>query len=109
MIKPLSPSEALQHRMQDLPSEVVAAVNEIIKLRWRGSGNFIVKQEEIVQEIIAQFHQAGKDVTRHDIFHNKWLDFELLFETVGWHIIYDKPSIGDGYDAYFKFTATTGV
>ena len=104
MIKPLSPQEALQRRVVEFPPEVIYAINELVKAKWDGKHSFIIKQNEAIDAILLEFRTADKLVERNDVFNNDWLDFEAAFEREGWKVEYDKPSYGDNYEAYFKFS-----
>jgi len=46
---------------------------------------------------------AGIEHKRDDFFDKHWLDFEALFEKVGWKVYHDKPAYNENYEPTFKF------
>ena len=72
---------------------------------------------EIVNSILANetrtFHQKSmiskildKNPTlkRADVFSKHLLDFEPVFRTKGWKVVYDKPSYCEHYEAFWTFS-----
>lgn len=47
------------------------------------------------------------DVTREQIYENRWLDIEDSYRAVGWHVEYDKPGYCESYEATFTFKRRT--
>jgi hypothetical protein len=97
-LKPITPVEAERLRDKDIPEEVIDSVNELIAKKWDGN-SATIKQKDIVR---LSMKKLGIDPTR-EIFDFRFLNFEKLYEEVGWTVFYDKPGYNESYDAYFVF------
>jgi hypothetical protein len=95
--KAISPQEIMDNLPNIIPSSIIEAVNNLLSKKFRGS-EVNIKQDEIIDEV-----RKISNITRDEIFENKWLDFETIYSNSGWHVLYDKPSRGDTYQAYFTF------
>lgn len=93
MTDPIRPDQV----KKKIPSEVIQIVNDLISEAWDGK-RATIKQNAIVAKICDRLN-----VKREFVFAKGWLDFEILFENAGWEVTYDRPSIGDTYEAYFRF------
>lgn len=101
-MKPITPQECKEQQSgSDIPEFVIDAVNNLLRKHCRNV-SITLKQNEIIDEIC----RVNINVSRTQIFANKWLDFEPLFERAGWDIVYDKPAYCETYDATFTFTPT---
>lgn len=100
-MKPVSPKE-LDSRPCNLPDEVIKAVNSLLD-KYYYKGRATLKQDEVVNAILAEFNKSGKEIARHTIFENHWLDIEEHYRKAGWEVIYDKPGYCEDYEAYWKF------
>ena len=97
-IKPISPEEADEQKILAIPDFVIAAFNTCI-IKNLKNGKATVKQDDVVAEI-----QKHKNIDKHIIFENQWLDVEDLYRAEGWRVLYDKPGFNEGYSAYFVFS-----
>jgi hypothetical protein len=93
-VKPITPAEVTDKKLEVIPDGVIEAFNELITENWDGRSSTFT-QKAVTQRI--------KEKMKHS-FDTKWLDIEPLFEAIGWDIKYDK----DGYewitcDATFTF------
>jgi len=95
--KAISPQEIMDNLPNIIPSTIIQAVNNLLSKKFRGS-EVNLKQDEIIAEV-----RKLSNITREEIFENKWLDFEPIYRDNGWEVEYDKPSRGDTYQAYFTF------
>ena len=104
-VKPITPQEVEEARKNAVPSFVIEAVNKLLKKKWDGK-TAIIMQEEIIAEMkpsnVLGLENGAR--FRAAVFSNHWLDFEEAYEESGWKVEYDKPSYGESYKAYFKFT-----
>jgi hypothetical protein len=98
-VKAISPNEIMENLDEIIPDFVIESVNSLLKKKFRGSA-ITIKQDELIKEIKGR----NPSVNREELFNNKWLDFESLFEESGWSVKYDKPGYRENYDAYFEFT-----
>lgn len=91
-IKPIGPDEA----KRSIPEFVIEAVNELINEKCDPEKrSFIIRQSEVEARIKSKIEQD---------FELPWLDFEPLYREAGWVVEYDKPCIGDTYEAFYRFT-----
>jgi len=102
-VKPLSPDEVAAESRKDIPHLVIEAVNNLLIKKVCG-GRAVIKQSDISLEIQRLAKVQGEPVTSQQIYDNGWLDFEPLFERVGWAVVYDKPAYNESYPATFEFT-----
>lgn len=98
-IKPISPNEIMDNLTTIIPSVVIEAVNNLLKLKYRGD-DVSIKQKDIIEEI----QRLDETMTNNVIFKNKYMDFESIYRKNGWNVVYDKPGYSENYDAYFKFS-----
>jgi hypothetical protein len=100
MTKPISPDQIAEAKRTAIPDYVFKAVNELLAVKYLGSGAAIIKQQDIIDSILANSPEV---LTRGDIFERCYLNFEEAYRAAGWKVTYDKPTYDDNYDAYFKF------
>lgn len=98
-IKPISPNEIQESLADIIPPEIVMAVNNLLKKKFRGNSVTIYQKE-----IEAEVFKINPKMTSEMIYDNHWMDFEPLFVAQGWDIEYDKPGYNESYEAYFIFT-----
>lgn len=97
-IKPITPRDLASGIVHASPPFVIEAVNALItKNHVNGRARFT--QKEVIAEI-----QKVAGCPQEEIFKSGWLNFEAHYRAAGWQVIYDKPSIGDNYEAYFVFS-----
>jgi hypothetical protein len=97
-VVPLSPDEVIEGQGDHIPDIVITAVNNLLKKEYNKI-DATFSQDDIINEI----RRLNPATTRRGIFENKWLDFEPIFERVGWDIEYDKPGYNEDYVAKFTF------
>ena len=95
---PMSPTEAMELQMQQIPDEVFIAFNALIAQNL-SYGRSIVGQKEVVDRLKEQ----GIDI--NEMYRRHWLDVEDSYRALGWKVMYDKPGYNEDYDAYFEFRA----
>lgn len=101
-IKPITPQEAANNKVNTIPDEILQATNELITQNYR-NGTSIVKQDDIVRRALQINKEKGGDMTRNEIFDNGYLDIEEVYGK-DWQVSYDKPAYcEDYYPAMFKF------
>jgi hypothetical protein len=105
MVKAFSPDEARKAKATLIPNEVIEAFNELIALSLE---NEIarVSQHELLNLIERKFHQNNKPLYhRNDIIEKGWLNIEPLYEDAGWEVTYDRPGMGESYEANWTLQA----
>lgn len=103
MVNPISPQEAHDKHEEEheasIPDEVIEAFNELIKNNLHNY--YAVVTQTAVIELALE--KAGHRFSRTEIFDNKWLDIEKIFQKAGWKVTYDGPAYCEDYEATFKF------
>ena len=103
MIKPITPKEVEQNIV--FPDEVISAFNKLIQENYRSANKearFL--QDEIVNQIIINLGRENNSSARREMFDKGYLDVEELYIKTGWDVRYNKPSIGEDFEAYFIFS-----
>lgn len=102
----------LQANRDYIPDFIIAIVNDLIRKNFR-AGVAVIQQDDIVAAICTSTDFPADLVDINDVLKRKnivfdkhWMDFEVIFARSGWTVVYDQPSYGDMYDAYFKFITT---
>lgn len=101
-IKPLSKKEVIELKKSNIPQIVIDAVNKLLIKKY----DFYVQSATITVEEILDLIVGDKDCgkfAREEVFKNKMLDFEFLFEKEGWKVEFVSPSYCETFKPYFKF------
>jgi hypothetical protein len=98
MTKPITPEQVQIQKGSSIPDAVYEVVNQLLIKKF-SAGRATLMQDDIVEGIVARM-----GVSRASIFDNGWLDIESAYESVGWHVTYDKPAYNETYKASFCFT-----
>jgi hypothetical protein len=110
-IKAVTPAEASKtyEAGAHLPEWVIEAFNEVLIKEFTpyrgGGGHAHIKQEEAMKAVLQKAVDKGIEVTRKQVYDNKWLDVETFYEAAGWKVEYDKPGYNEMYEAFWNFTA----
>ena len=97
-VKPITPSDIPNAKKNIIPDAVFEVVNELIAKNYSGR-SARVTQADIVNKL------AGRGISNSQIYAEKYLDIEEIYEQNGWDVEYDKPGYNESYGAYFVFTA----
>jgi hypothetical protein len=97
-IKPISPQDVVEKKLESLPNVVIEAFNELIAKNFDGY-SATIKQDEV----IALIQSKNEALSRQAIFDNHWLDVEDIYRKIGWSVMYDKPGYSESYSAFFVF------
>lgn len=73
-IKPISPNEIMDNLTTIIPSVVIQAVNNLLKLKYRGN-DVSIKQKDIMEEIL----RLDESMTSNVIYDNRYMDFESIY------------------------------
>jgi hypothetical protein len=98
-VNPISPQEALDLKITDIPDVVIETVNKMLIEKMTKSGHIVLLQKDICDRICA----ASPGMTKSVIYANNWLDFEPFYEKAGWKVAYDKPAYCESYEPTFTF------
>ena len=99
---PMSPVEAMELQVQQIPDEVFVVFNALIAQNL-SYGKSIVKQVHVVN----QLREQGMDIG--EVYRKHWLDVEDSYRALGWKVLYDKPGYNETGEAYFEFHAPKPV
>lgn len=94
MIKPISPEDVKEEI--SFPQVIIETFNELIQEKFRKDGAVIMQKE-----IIIKLNRKG--LTSKNIFENRYLDIESIYDQAGWDVKYDKPSFNESFEPYFVF------
>ncbi len=98
MSKPITPSEVGRAKTQRIPAQVFDAFNDCISKSWDGrSASFT--QNVVVEAILERM----PDMTRSQLYEQRWLDVEDSYRAAGWEVEYDRPGYCETYAATFTF------
>lgn len=97
-VKPITPSDIPNAKKNIIPDAVFEVVNELIAKNYSG-GSSRVTQTDIVNKL------AGRGISNSQIYSEKYLEIEEIYEQNGWDVEYDGPGYNESYGAYFVFTA----
>ena len=104
-VKPLSFEEVEKHVNEDrVPDFVIKSVNELLLEEFNGR-SAVITQDAIINNIRRPEKYSDMDNRdfRKMLFDRHWLDFEPMYRKQGWSVEYDKPGLGEDYDAHFIF------
>jgi len=97
-LQPIRPEEIAELKRQIMPALVIETVNALLAKK-AAQGNYIVlTQKEIVRELVKNGFK------KETIFEEHYLDFEAVYESVGWKVTYDSPAYNESYEATFTFS-----
>lgn len=99
MVEPIKPSDIPVAKQNAIPDFVIEVVNDMLARRFT-NGRAVIKQNEIVSELV-----ANHGVTTDMIFRLDYLNIEEIYRAQGWKVVYDKPAYYENYDAFFEFSA----
>lgn len=101
-IKPIKPSEVTEKKLTAIPNEMIQAVNDCIVKHWNGHyASF--SQEELIERYFEITGKFNIENNRKELFNERHLNFEPIFENEGWDIEYDKPAYNETYEHKFTF------
>jgi hypothetical protein len=83
-----------------IPEQIVQVFNHLIAENRFSNNESTVSQDKAIARIL----KAMPEVTRDQIFDNKWLDIEPLYREEGWKVFYDKPGYNETYTPSWKFS-----
>jgi hypothetical protein len=97
--KPIPPDEIVENLDKIIPSQIIEAVNDLLKEKYRGGGSVSIKTDAIINLA----HSKGLKIKREEFFEKKYLHFEPIFRKSGWVVTYESPDRDQNFDPYFNF------
>ncbi len=105
MIKPITPKECGEQKINVILPEIIQAVNELLLEEYNGQYSVNILQKDIVSRYKKI---AGENAISSDELYKKHqLDIEEVYRKAGWVVSYDKPAYNENYDAIFTFKSKT--
>ena len=102
-VKPITPDEVVDAKIESIPSEVYQVFNKLIVAAWNGDTATVIENVAIYA-LFSQFAAAGKDVTRAELLASGWLRVEDAYRKVGWRVVYDTPAHNETFEPRFTFS-----
>ncbi len=96
-IKPITPKEVDNKKIQSLPDIVLNTFNNAIIENWNG------KQATFGQNKIAIIIAKELNITIDKVYNLGYMDIEPLYQKAGWKVTYDKPAYNESYEATYTF------
>lgn len=108
-VVPLKPGAvadlSLKAEIDNVPDYVIEIVNALIVKNFARSVQAArIMQAEVINAILNCPEGLARELTRHQLFAEKMLDFEEVFRSHGWRVSYDRPAYNENYEASFKFS-----
>jgi hypothetical protein len=97
MIKPITPEEVLEKKMQTIPEAMLQAVNELIAVMWNGSSATFTRTE-LIQRYCFICDEPEDRATVEHLEHIKAFDFEMIYRIHGWDVEYNEPDYKPGFN-----------
>ena len=102
-VTPLTPQEAVEQKLSDVPTKVLQCWNKIIKANLNKTSSSVTSRftlDELAKMISSEM-VCSYDTAKS----NGWFDLEPLFIQSGWKVKFHKASYADDFDSYFYFEA----
>jgi hypothetical protein len=96
-MKPITPQEVIEHKIKEIPDEVIDVWNKIIVEKWRESAAIVYK-DEITKRIA---NTLNIDVNK--VYDFGYLDIKVIYKNFGWNVEYYKPYFDESFRPYFTF------
>ena len=98
-MKPISPNEVKQKRIESIPDFVIEATNNLIAKQWDGH-RATVKLKDLIAETL----RIKPSANSRELFEDHSFDIEPVFRKSGWTVKYDQPAYNEDYDSFYEFT-----
>ncbi len=100
-VKPITPAEARQKQVEQIPDFVFEAFNELIAQKIGDHKSVTILLKDAIGLIMKK---APPNTTENMLLASNWLDVEQAYSDAGWRVGFDSPGYGDSYPSQFKFT-----
>lgn len=101
-MKIFTPEDAVKAKAEvtSIPEYVFQAFNGLLAEKYNRYC-IEIPQDQVIDRILRI--SPNEVLTRRDIFDNRWLDVEDIYEENGWSVEYDKPGFNESYKPVFRF------
>lgn len=113
-VKPITPEEISEAKLESMPDEVIEAFNELIIKGYDATTKTSkVKQNDVAELIVSKIVDGSSKEylewteVRSKIFANGWLNVEDIYHKAGWNVSFDKAGYCETYDSFFEFKKRT--
>ena len=107
-IKPITPDEVLDRKINAMPEAILQAVNDLIAKKWNGH-DATFKVEEIVDQYFRVTNEDKSPAARAILFDNHWLDIEPAYREAGWKVKFERPDYTENFESYFCLTINNKI
>lgn len=97
MGKPITPKELIAAKAESFPGVVFDIFNAAIADAWDGE-RAIIRQGSVAMSVA-----NALQIPVEEVYKRFYMDVEPFYCKAGWKVKYDKPGIGDNYEAYYEF------
>lgn len=109
MTKPLTPAQAKQKKIEEIPDLVIRAVNSLLRGDYV-TFNISKLKKAIMAEVEAGKEEYPSEESRPWYYNIKeipkeWYDFEPIFRKAGWSVDCDIPAYNESYETNWTFRA----
>ena len=91
-MKPITPQQAMQYKLDKIPDFVYEAFNELIQETFNGNRAFIL-QNDIMDRVLTKTDTYD----RQGIFNNHFMDVEPKYREAGWTVEYSSEGCKGAY------------
>jgi hypothetical protein len=98
-IQPITPREARQKMVTNVPSHVIKAINDLLAeaASPRGRISITLYMKDIADRV-------RRDTNIEGALDSECWEFESIFEKAGWKISCDRPGYNESYDTNWVFS-----
>lgn len=102
-VKPISPEDIIELRLDEIPDEMIETVNKLIVQNW-GVGKARVLQKDIEDAFLILYNSKyNKEMASREMYDKRWMDIEDIYRKKGWKVNFFKPDYTESFDSYFVF------
>lgn len=96
-MKPITPEQAAQFKLNKIPDFVYEAFNELIQENFNGTKSHI-SQNDAMTRVLSKTDKYD----RQDIFNNHFMDVEPKYREAGWTVQYESDGCNGAYYNFSK-------
>lgn len=98
-MKPIKPSEIKPIQNSKIPEQVIEVFNKFLVDKFDG------KQAVLDMDTVAKAAAMFLEITTAELYDNKWMDVESIFEAEGWSVTFIKGPYYSETRPYYVFKA----
>ena len=102
-VTPLTPQEAVEQKLSDVPTKVLQCWNKIIKANLNKTNSSVTSRFTL--NALAKMISSEMACSFGSAKNKGWFELEPLFIQSGWNVQFHRASYADDFDSYFYFEA----